>query len=97
MSASSQAMQSLLAQKLMQPSQSSSYGGGVLGPQMQGQTSPLGAASQMAQKIMLMRALQGQPQGQPPTQVPPQPNPMGGVNAIPQQMNQQPVPGGTNA
>lgn len=51
-------MQQMLAQRLMQP-QSTSFGGGAAGPQMQGQTTPLNAASQLAQKAMLVRSLQG--------------------------------------
>jgi len=102
MSASPQTMQALLAQQLMQRPGSQAYGGGAAGPQMQSQASPVGAASQLAQKVMLMRALQQQPQGQPPNQLPPQANPlqpqmMGSMQAQPQQMNQLPMPGGTNA
>jgi len=71
MSADPQMMAQMLASQLggQQPQ---SVGG------MQGQTPPVGAAAQMAQKIMLMRALQ---QGQPPQQsrMPPQPNIMGGL------------------
>lgn len=76
MSANPQAMAQMLAQQLGQQPGS----GG----------SPLGAASQLAQKIMLMQALQkGQPQ-QP--QVPPVlPGAM-----QPPQMN-MPMPGGVNA
>ena len=97
MSASPGVMQAMLAQSLMQGQQPSSYGGGSAGPQMQAQVSPLNAASQAVQQAMLMRALQQRPQqpGQSPIQ--PQPNMLGGVNAIPQQMNQQPIPGGSNA
>lgn len=97
MSASPDMMQMLLAQHLMQQPQNQASGGGAVGPQMQGQTSPMAAGAQLAQKIMLMRALQGQrPQGQHPLQQP-DPNMMGAVNGLPQQMNQQPIPGGTNA
>jgi len=89
MSADPQMMAQMLASQLggQQPQ---SVGG------MQGQTPPVGAAAQMAQKIMLMRALQ---QGQPPQQsrMPPQPNIMGGVAAQPQAMQQMPTPGGVNA
>lgn len=96
MSAAPNAMQALIAQQLLQGPQAGSFGGGAAGPQMQGQVSPMNAGASLAQKIMLMRALQ---QGQPPQQPgqPPQPNTIGGVNAIPQQMNQQPIPGGSNA
>lgn len=77
MSANPQAMAQMLAQQL--------------GQQPSAGSSPLGAASQLAQKIMLMQALQkGQPQ-QP--QVPPVlPGAM-----QPPQMNQMPMPGGVNA
>jgi len=84
MSANPQAMAQMLAMQLGQQPQSA----------VQGQNSGLGAASQLAQKIMLMKALQGAPQqpGQPPLaqQVPP-------GQMLPQQMNQMPMPGGTNA
>jgi hypothetical protein len=101
MSASPGAMQALLAQQLMQGPTAGTMGGGIGGPQMQGSITPMNGAANMAQKIMLMRALQQQaPQQQPSPQqqIPqPQPNTMGGVNGIPQQMNQQPLPGGSNA
>lgn len=86
MSANSQMMAQMLAQQLggQQP-----QGG------MQAQTSPLGGASQLAQKIMLMQALQ---KGMPPQQPgqPPVPPVMPGAMQPPQ-MNQMPMPGGTNA
>ena len=70
--------------------------GGLQQPQSQGgqqaQVSPLGGAAQLAQKIMLMQALQkGQPQQpqQPTGYLPGQPQP--------QQMNAQPIPGAINA
>lgn len=103
MSASPQTMQALLAQQLMQRPGSQTYGGGVAGPQMQSQATPVGAASQLAQKVMLMRALQQQPQGQPPGQMPPQPNPlaapqmMGSTQVQPQLMQAQQLPGGVSA
>jgi hypothetical protein len=90
MSVSPQMMQMLLAQKLQQNPQAQSYGGGAAGPQMQAKASPLTAGSDMAQKIMLMRALQQNPQGAPPTQAAPQQPGVGagppanpsGVNAL---------------
>lgn len=48
-------MQAMLAQAMQQQPQTA--GGGAGGPQMQGQTSPLNAAAQLAQKAMLVRAL----------------------------------------
>lgn len=98
MGASSNAMQSLLAQKLMQQSQAPSYGGGAAGPQMQGQVTPVNAASQAIQQAMLMRALQ-QRQPPPPQQpVQPQVGPGGFAlpagQPLPQTMNAMPVPGG---
>lgn len=95
MSANPQMMAQMLASQLG-GQQSPAVGG------MQPQTSPAGAAAQMAQKIMLMRALQqGQPQpGQPPPNQPPNPTTMGAPGlpgqAVPQQMNQMPMPGGVN-
>ncbi len=54
-------MQSLLAQKLAQSGSPTggTYGGGTAGPQMQGNVSPLNAAATLAQKAMLVKALQG--------------------------------------
>ena len=98
MSASPNAMQAMLAQSLMQSPQAASYGGGAAGPQMQGRVSPMDAAAQIAQKAMLMRALQGNPQqaSQQPAQ--PQAGPGGFAlpqgQPLPQTMNAQPVPGG---
>jgi hypothetical protein len=67
MSADPNLMRYMLMQQLMQPKQTAAYGGGMAGPQMQAQQSPLGGASNVVQKLMLMRALQGQsPQGQIP-------------------------------
>lgn len=103
MSANPQAMQAMLAQGLMQRPQSQSYGGGIAGPQMQAQSTPMDAATQMAQKVMLLRALQQQPRGAPPTQLPPQSNPigqnqmMGSMQAQPQIPGAQQMPGGVNA
>jgi len=51
-------MQQMLMQQLMQPAQGGSFGGGAAGPQMQGNISPLNAAATLAQKAMLIRALQ---------------------------------------
>lgn len=97
MSADPQVMQALLARAL-QPQGQQTYGGGMAGPQMQAAQTPLTAGSDIAQKLMLVRALQQNPRGAPPLQPqPPQPNMMGGVNAIPQAMNQQPIPGGVNS
>lgn len=87
MSANPQAMAQMLATQL---------GGGQSVGGMQGQNSgPMGAAGQLVQKIMLMKALQ---QGQPPQQpgMPPVPAQLPGAMAPPQ-MNQLPMPGGTNA
>lgn len=87
-------MQAMLTQRMLQQPQGT--GTATVGtPQQAAPTSPLGAgagaASQLAQKIMLMRALQGQRPGQPPVQA--QPNPM--APAIPQQPPLTPgVPGG---
>lgn len=52
-------MQQMLMQQLAQGG-SQSAGGGAAGPQMQGQTNPMGAAAQLAQKAMLIKSLQGQ-------------------------------------
>lgn len=63
MSADPTTMQSMLTQQLLQPPQQPQpVGGGLGGPQMQGATSPLNAGAQMAQKLMLMKALQQQAQ-----------------------------------
>jgi hypothetical protein len=74
MSTNPNAMQMMLAQQLMQQPQPQSAGGGMGGPQMQGQTSPLNAGAQLAQKLMLMRALQGQHQQQQANSMLPQTN-----------------------
>jgi hypothetical protein len=55
-------------------------------------SSPLGGASQLAQKIMLMQALQ---KGQPPNPGVPPVSPVMPGAVQPQQMS--PMPGGTNA
>lgn len=94
MSADPGMMAQLLASRLGSGSQ-----GGYVGGQSQGQ--PQVAAqgqglSDIAQKLMLMAALRKQPQ-QPGQPMPPQPNTVGGVNALPQAMNQQPIPGGINS
>lgn len=52
-------MQQMLMQRLQQPAQAGTAGGGQGGPQMQGQVSPMNAAATLAQKAMLVRALQG--------------------------------------
>ena len=85
MSANSQMMAQMLAQQL----------GGQQQAPGASQSSPLGAASQLAQKIMLMQALQ---KGMPPQQpgMPPMPAQLPGAMQ-PQQMNQMPVPGGVSA
>lgn len=83
MSANPQAMAAMLA---------SSLGGQGQAPMAGGvQTSqPLGGAAQLMQKIMLMKALQGQnPQPSPPAALPGMPQPQ--VPAA------QPMPGGVNA
>lgn len=90
MSASPNAMQSLLAQKLMQSQGPQSYGGGAAGPQMQARGSPLTGASDIAQKLMLIRALQQQPQGGLPTQAPPQANGMPPAQAAVNPLTMQP-------
>jgi len=75
--------------------------GGLGGqPQQQGSVAspqqPLGAAAQLAQKIMLMQALRQPPQQTLPQPPPyPQPNIMGG--AQPQAMQMMQRPGGVNA
>lgn len=94
MSANSQAMQAMLAQSLMQGQQPQSYGGGMAGPQMQARTNALTGASDIAQKLMLIRALQQQPQGGLPTQAPPQATGMPAVNPLTMQPN-GPPPGVT--
>jgi len=59
-----------------------------LGPQPSGQGSPMGAGAELAQKLMLMRALQqGQPQN--PMMPPGMPQSQG--------PNAMPMPGGVNA
>lgn len=94
MSANPQIMAQMLAGQLGQQPQQ--QGG------MQAQTTPLGGAAQLAQKIMLMQALQKPPQQQPP-QIPgqpPNPTTMGAPGlpgqALPQGMNQAPLPGAIN-
>jgi len=79
MSANPQAMAAMLA---------SSLGGQGQAPMVNGiQTSqPMGGAAQLMQKIMLMKALQGQPQGQPqqPGYPPGMPQPqVPGANPMP--------------
>src|SRR5271154_1739506 len=54
-------IQQLLMQRLQQPG---SAGGGMGGPQMQGGITPQNMAAQLAQKAMLVRALQGAQQRQ---------------------------------
>lgn len=81
------AMQQLLSQQLQQPAPVA--GGGMGGPPMQGNMgTPIGIGGQIAQKIMLMKALQ-QSQGQPQ------------INQAIQQMNPMappnPTPGAQNA
>jgi hypothetical protein len=68
MSVNPQTMQLLLAQRLMQQPQQQAYGGGTAGPQMQAQQTPMSTASQAAQRILLMQALQNgqQPAAQTP-------------------------------
>jgi hypothetical protein len=51
-------MQQMLMQRLAQGPQAGTAGGGQGGPQMQGQVSPQNAAASLAQKAMLIRALQ---------------------------------------
>lgn len=55
-------MQQMLAQRLMQGPQTATAGGGAAGPQMQGKIGATGAASDLLQKIMLMKAMQNAPQ-----------------------------------
>lgn len=59
MSVSPQMIQQMLMQGLSQPAPQSSMGGGQAGPAMQGSISPGNAAATLAQKVMLMKALQG--------------------------------------
>lgn len=79
--------------------------GGQQSPQGSAQTpqvQPLGAAAQLAQKIMLMQALQKPPQQQSPQipGMPPNPTTMGAPGlpgqALPQGLNQAPMPGAVN-
>lgn len=86
----------------MDPGMISQLLAGGLSGQQQGPVAspqqPLGAAAQLAQKIMLMQALrQPPPQQLPPRQPYPQPNILGGVAAQPQAMQAQQMPGGVNA
>lgn len=63
MSMPQNAMQQMLMQKLAQGAVGpQSVGGGSGGPQMQGQIGAGNAAAQLAQKVMLMKALQNPPQ-----------------------------------
>lgn len=76
--------------------------GGLSGAPQQGPVAspqqPLGAAAQLAQKIMLMQALRQPPPQQPLPRPPyPQPNILGGIAAQPQAMQAQQMPGGINA
>lgn len=58
-------IQSLLVQQLGQGRQQpGTAGGGMAGPQMQGQTSGANLTAQVLQKAMLMKALQSNQQGQ---------------------------------
>jgi hypothetical protein len=57
MSMDPNAMSQLLAQQLMQSPQANNYGSGQT-PQITARTSPLAGGAQLAQKLMLMRALQ---------------------------------------
>jgi len=63
-------MRYMLMQQLMQRG-NQTPGQMQNGPQMQARPSALGGAADVAQKIMLMRALQGQRPQAPPMQVPP--------------------------
>lgn len=69
---------------------------------IQTQVSPIGAAAQLAQKIMLMQALQKPPQQQAPQipGLPPNPTTLGAPGmpgqALPQGLNQAPMPGAIN-
>lgn len=91
MSANPQAMAAMLASSLGGQGQAPMAGG------LQTQQSPAGSAAQLLQKVMLMKALQGAPQTPqaPPTGPGGFPLPPG--QALPQQMNAQPVPGTQNA
>lgn len=93
MSANPQAMAMMLANQL--GGQPQSVGG------MQGQASPLGGAAQLAQKLMLMKALQGAPQQPQLPGQPPNPTTIGAPGlpgqALPQGLNQAPLPGAVNA
>lgn len=79
-------------------------GGGQQQPgagQVAQQVQPLGAAAQLAQKVMLMQALQKAPQPPPIPGQPQNPTTMGAPGlpgqALPQQMNQAPLAGAVNA
>jgi hypothetical protein len=91
MSADPQQMAQMLASQLGNGQQP--------GAAPQGGNPLAGGAAQLAQKIMLMRALQ---QGQPPPQPgqPPNPTAMGAPGlpgqALPQGLNQAPLPGAVN-
>lgn len=94
MSANPQVLAQLLSAQGGQPPQQSG---------IQSQISPFGAAAQLAQKVMLMQALQKSPQQQPP-QIPgqpPNPTTIGAPGlpgqALPQGVNQAPMPGAVNA
>lgn len=65
MSMDPQTLRMLLAQQLGQVPQAGTAGGGAAGPQMQGQVSPMNAGANIAQKLMLIRALQQRPPGTP--------------------------------
>jgi hypothetical protein len=64
MSLDPQTIQQMLMQRLQQGPATATAGGGGGGPQMQSQTSPMNAAATLAQKAMLIRALQNQQQKQ---------------------------------
>jgi hypothetical protein len=76
-----------------------SQGGYVGGGQQPGpQIAPQGqGAADIAQKLMLMAALRRNPQQLQAPQQPLQPNMIGGVNALPQALQAQQMPGGVNA
>lgn len=91
-------MQQMLAQAMQQP-QGATAGGGMGGPQIQSQTSPMNAAAQLAQKAMLVRALtapqmqQRQAQGMlPQTQAMMAQSPLPNPQMPPMQANPQVTP-----
>jgi len=70
-------MQQMLMQRLQQAVSGGSAGGGQgAGPAMQSQIAPMNAAAMLSQKLMLMKALQGQRNTQQANAMLPQTNRM---------------------